>query len=224
LRRSLLDYIGSRRFEPAVNVPAAQLRGLLFDTRVMHKLGAEASGESQPANPAANAIDGDPNTFWLAGDARKNLKHPHVLTFTFDAPVTMSGLVLMPRQNHREHEGDIRGYTIEASDDGASWREVARGELVSTFEPQRLSFPAAVTARRLRLTALDGVGPDPTAALAELAGVYAGPKLPAEPDDAPEYKRSRTATTDIDEGTAAPAARPNAAPRKPRPKRGRRRP
>ena len=24
------------------------------------------------------------------------------------APVTISGLVLMPRQNHREHEGDIR--------------------------------------------------------------------------------------------------------------------
>jgi hypothetical protein len=223
LRRSLLDYMRSRRFEPLVAVSSAALRGLLFDTRVMRKLGADAAGESLPSNPAAGAIDGDPNTFWLAGDTKKNLKHPHALTVSFATPVPVSGLVLMSRQNHREHEGDIRGYMVEVSDDGANWREVARGELVSTFEPQRVLFPSTVMARRLRLTALNGFGPDATAALAELAVVYAGPKLPEETDDAPEYKRSRTATTDIDE--AAPAPRPSVpAPRKPRPKRGRRRP
>ena len=223
LRRSLLDYMASRRFEPAVSVSAAELRGLLFDTRVMRKLGAEAAGEAIPTNPAAAAIDGDPNTFWLAGDAKKNLRHPHALTVAFPAPVSMSGLVLMSRQNHREHEGDIRGYVVEASDDGATWREVARGELASTFEPQRVSFTGTVTARRLRLTSLNGFGPDVTAALAELAVVYTGPKLAAGADDAPEYKRSRTATTDIDEGT--PAARPSPTPTpKPRPQRGRRRP
>jgi beta-galactosidase len=224
LRRSLLDYMSSRRFDPPVSVSAAELRGLLFDTRVMRKLGAAVSGESQPANPATGAIDGDPNTFWLAGDAKKNLKHPHALTVTFDAPVPVSGLVLMPRQNHREHEGDIRGYTIEASDDGVNWREEARGELVSTFEPQRVSFPATVTTRGLRLTALNGFGPDATAALAELAVVYAGPKLPAGPDDAPEYERSRTATTDIDEAVTTTPTRQTPAPRRRRPKRGRRRP
>ena len=46
-----------------------------------------------------------------------------------------------------------------------------------------------------------------TAALAELAVVYAGPKLPEEADDAPEYKRTRTATPDIDEGATPPADR-----------------
>ena len=61
------------------------------------------------------------------------------------------------------------------------------------------------------------------AALAELAVVYAGPKLPDEADDAPDYKRSRTATPDIDEGT--PAAQPTPTPaRRPRPQRGRRKP
>jgi beta-galactosidase len=221
LRRSLLDYMRSRRFEPAVSVSAAELRGLLFDTRIMHKLGAEASGESLPSNPAANAVDGDPNTFWLAGDAKKSLKHPHALTVAFPAPISVSGLVIMSRQNHREHEGDIRGYVVEASDDGARWREVVRGELASTFEPQRVSFPATVMARRLRLTALNGFGPDVTAALAELAVVYAGPRLPEEPEDSPEYKRTRTATTDIDE--AAPAAQPTPTPaRRPKPQRRKR--
>lgn len=222
LRRSLLDYMASARFKPAVEVEPAELRGLLFDTRVMKRLGAEIAGESLPSNPAANAVDGDPNTFWLAGDAKKNAKHPHTLVVTFPAPVAVSGLVLMPRQNHREHEGDIRVYVVEASDDGTNWREVARGELASTFEPQRVSFAATFTARALRLTALSGFGPDVTAALAELAVVYAGPPLPGDTDDAPEYKRSRTATTDIDEGTGARPTPP--APRKQQPKRGPRKP
>ncbi|MET0622936.1 MAG: discoidin domain-containing protein [Pyrinomonadaceae bacterium] len=221
LRRSLLDYMRGGRFRPAVSVSAEELRGLLFDTRVMQRLGAEAKAESQPSNPPANAIDGDPNTFWLAGDARSDRKHPHALTVSLRAPVSVSGLVLMPRQNHREHEGDIRGYVVEVSDDANNWREVARGELVSTFDPQRVNFPRTVNARFLRLTALSGFGPDATAALAELAVVYAGPKLPDAPDDAPEYKRSRTATTDIDEGTGArpaPTPRPTPTPRRVRPK------
>ncbi len=77
LRSSLLAYMASPRFRPNVAVRPEELRGLLFDTRVMKKLGTEAKGESLPANPASNAIDGDPNTFWLAGDARKNVRHPH---------------------------------------------------------------------------------------------------------------------------------------------------
>ena len=223
LRRSLLEYMTSPRFRPAVAVRAEELRALHFDTRIMSKLKAVTVAGLKSPNPVSNAFDGDPNTFWLAGDAKKGLKHPHELSVSFVKAVPVSGLVLMPRQNHREHEGDIRGYVVEISDDGERWREVARGELVSTFEPQRVTFPQTFNVRRLRFTALNGFGPDVTAALAELAVVYDGPKLPEEPDDAPEYKRSRTATTDIDEGTGAP--RPSPAPtRKPRPQRGRRRP
>ena len=223
LRRSLLDYMAGRSFAPAVAVSAEELRGLLFDTRVMRKLGAVSPSEAQAANPAAAALDGDPNTFWLAGGARTGLKHPFALTVDFPRQVSMSGLVLMPRQNHREHEGDIREYVVEVGEEGRPWREVARGELLSTFEPQRVRFNERVTARRLRLTALSGFGPDATAALAELAVVYEGPRLPEEGADAPEYRRSRTATTDIDEGTDAARPAPPT-PRKQRPARRRRRP
>ena len=37
----------------------------------------------------------------------------------------MSGVVLMPRQNDRDHLGDVRNYRIETSDDGEQWREVS---------------------------------------------------------------------------------------------------
>lgn len=214
LRNSLLRYMASARFQPRVAVSAGLLRELMFDTRIMRRLGAVAMADSQAANPVANAIDGDPNTFWLVGDAKKGVKHPYEVTVSFSSPVEMSGLILMPRQNHREHEGDIREYVINASDDGKVWREIVRGELLSTFEPQRVSFPLTVYARHLKLTALSGFGPDPTAALAELAVVYSGAKLAETLDDDVEYRRSKTATTDIDEGTA-----PNEKQVKPPPRR-----
>jgi hypothetical protein len=118
----------------------------------------------------------------------------------------MSGLVLMPRQNHREHEGDIRAYVLQASDDGSDWRDVVRGELLSTFAPQQIEFPRTISARYLKLIALSGFGTDKTTALAELAVMYAGPKL-SDGNEAMEYQRNRSATPDIDEGTG-PEKRP----------------
>ncbi len=200
LRRSLLDYMASDSFQPTVPVAANELRGLLFDTRIMQHLGAKASGNGD----AAAAIDGNPNTYWLSGDSRRRTpRHPHTLTIDFPKPVAMSGLVLMPRQNHREHEGDIREYVIEVSDDGQSWREVTRGDLASTFQPQTIEFSESVTATRLRLTALSGFGGDTTSALAELAVIYTGPPLENVDDSRMGYRRARSATPEVDEGLDA---------------------
>jgi hypothetical protein len=112
----------------------------------------------------------------------------------------MNGLVLMPRQNHREHQGDIREYTLQASDDGNQWREVERGQLASTWNPQQIRFSQTVTAKHLKLTALSGFGDDTSAALAELAVIYAGPKIADISSENVEYQGVRTASPDIDAG------------------------
>src|SRR6185436_2513173 len=100
------------------------------------KLGAtaQAGGEAAPL-----LLDGDPNTFFLGGNRNANPREPLEIVVTFAAPVPMSGLVLMPSQNHREHEGDIREYSVQVSDNGSVWREVQRGELGSTFAPQQIT-------------------------------------------------------------------------------------
>jgi hypothetical protein len=110
------------------------------------------------------------------------------------------------RQNDRDHLGDIRTYTLEASDDGQSWHEVARGELLSTWHPQTINFASPITTSHLRLTALSGFGTDTSAALAELSILYAGPKLPEDMAAAPEYQRARSTSTDVDE-SAVPSAK-----------------
>ncbi len=210
LRRSLLDYMASARFQPKVAVTAAEMRGQLFDSRIMRKLGAVAQASGMKA---ASAIDGDPNTFWSVGAPGRGgapapaSDQPRELTITFPAPVAMNGLILMSRQNDRSHLGDIRGYAIQASDDGQQWREVARGQLASTWNPQTVKFAQTITAKQLKFTALSGFGPDTTVALAELAVMYAGP-------GGIEYQRVRSTSTDVDEGPGIPLAPTNSTPRR----------
>lgn len=199
LRRSLLDYMAGDKFQPATEISAAEFGDLFFDNLVMRKLGATATGDGKPAK---EILDGDPNSFWSSADSKGNgPKPPHEIQVHFPQPVAMNGLLLMPRQNHREHQGDIREYKLETSDDGTNWRTVTHGQLASTFDPQTISFGKTIAAKNLKFTALSGFGPDQSAALAELAVLYAGPKLPENTGQI-EYRRVRTASTDIDAGDA----------------------
>lgn len=214
LRQSLLNYASSDCFQPQVSVLPAQLRNLFFDTRIMKKLGAKARSGNETANAA---IDGDPNTYWLVGNQRAQEREQVDIVIEFPEPVAMSGVVLMPRQNHREHEGDIREYVVKVSDDGTDWRDVANGELLSTFAPQQIEFSRKITARYIKLISLSGFGPDKTTGFAELAVVYAGPKLKEASDGSLRYQRNRSASTDIDEGPD-PGDKPRPTPTPPGPK------
>jgi beta-galactosidase len=195
LRYSLLKYARSDCFQPNVFVTAEQMRGLFFDTRVMRTLGATAEVNGAPAG---SAIDGDPNTFMLVGDQRDPVRASVDLKVAFKEPVTMFGVVLMARQNHRQHEGEIKEYSLQVSDDGSDWREVARGDLLSTFAPQEIYFTQSVTAKYVRLSSLSGFGDDKTTSLAELAIIQAGPKKKRS-SGTMQYRRNRSATPDIDD-------------------------
>ncbi|MEP6902521.1 MAG: discoidin domain-containing protein, partial [Actinomycetota bacterium] len=164
LRKSILDYMTSKQFNPQVAVTPENFRAGLFDTRIMKKLGARIL----TAGDASLAIDGDPNTFWLAGDAKKDRQNQE-LVISFPNSVSFSGLVIMPRQNHREHEGDIREYAIQVSDDGRDWKDLKRGELLSTFEPQKIIFGQTVSTKFIKFISLSGFGADKMTAIADLA-------------------------------------------------------
>lgn len=203
LRGSILNYMRSAKFNPQVVVSPENFREIFFDTRVMKKLGAKAAATGD----AANAIDGDPNTFWLAGNQKDAARSLQELIITFPNAVQFSGLIVMPRQNHREHEGDIREYVLQKSDDGIDWKDLKRGALVSTFEPQKIEFGQTISAKYLKLVSLSGFGADKTTAIADLAVIYAGAKLPDDAEDL-EYKRSQSASPDIDEGVKTDVKKP----------------
>lgn len=203
LRRSLLHYMVSPAFDPKMSVSNEQIESIFFDTRIMKRLGAAAAATGD----AANAIDGDPNTFWIAGDPRAAARQEQELTITFANAVQFSGLRVMPRQNGREHEGDIREYSIRISDDGTTWREIKRGQLVSTFDPQTIDFGQIVTAKFVKIVSLSGFGQDKQTALADVAVIYTGPKLP-DTEEEIEYKRNKASSPDIDEGVTPDEKKP----------------
>jgi hypothetical protein len=206
LRRSLLDYMAGNKFKPLAEISAADFASLHFNSRIMRALGATATANGRRAN---EIVDGDPNTSWSSTDARGNgPKGPHEIRVAFPQPVAMSGLVFMPRQNQREHQGDIREYKLDASDDGTNWQSIANGQLASTFDEQKIAFGKTVTTKELRFTALSGFGNDTSAGLAELAVIYAGPKLTGDNSGELEYKNVRTASPDIDAGDGAPKPAP----------------
>ena len=120
---------------------------------------------------------------------------------------------MMPRQNHRDHEGDVREYLIQTSDDGANWKDLKRGALVSTFDPQKIDFGRNVSAKFVKMISLSGFGADKTTAIADLAIIYTGTKLAEDADDL-EYKRVRSASTDIDEGVNADDKKPKPTPKR----------
>ena len=89
---------------------------------------------------------------------------------------------------------------VSTSKDGTNWTKVTNGELASTWNPQTIRFGKTVTAKRIRFASLSGFGSDTASALAELAVIYAGPKLPDNGDEAVRYKRVRSTSGDVDEG------------------------
>lgn len=207
LRKSILDYMASAKFDPQITIAPENFREILFDTRVMKKLRAKVL----TTGDADNAIDGDPNTFWLAGTQKDETRKSEGLTIEFPNAVLFNGLIIVPRQNHRDHEGDIREYLIQTSDDSTNWKDLKRGTLVSRFEPQKIFFGQNISAKFIKLISLSGFGVDKTTAIADLAVIYTGEKLPEDVEDL-EYKRIKSASTDIDEGTNADDKKPKKKP------------
>ncbi len=199
LRQSLLDYMTTDAFRPAVELTPEQFLSLRFDNQIMQKLGAVASAaRDDGAYSANNAIDGNPNTYWSTVQRSGSKEHPHELLIRFPQPVEMSGLLFMNRQDNRQHQGDIRQFAVEMSDDGQQWQPVIEGQLESTFDPQRVDFEKKIASVCLKIRALSGFGDDISASLAELAVLYAGPALISDaPETAGTYRKVATATEEM---------------------------
>ncbi|GAA4875964.1 beta-glucuronidase [Paenibacillus vulneris] len=168
---SILKYMDSTDFQPKVKVTKKQLQSFLFDTAVMKRLNTtvklveEEPSDSRdikvdltaPDTSIDRILDGDPNTYWLAGGPYGG-KYPFVLEFEVDRPVSVRGIHVMPRQNHRDAEGAVRRYEVYASLDGNEWIHAASGEFSASFDLKRVYFDSSMMLRKLRLKLMEGFG------------------------------------------------------------------
>ncbi len=144
LTKSILSYMKSDAFEPQGQVSWKQLLSLFEMNDVMKELGAKIDDDSLSA-----CLDGNPQTF-----VRLTGGYPYSFIIQTTQKHNISGILYMPRQNHREHEGELQSYCIEAWVND-TWKQVQKGKLSSSYEPKRIAFAQEVYTDRIRFTALD---------------------------------------------------------------------
>lgn len=177
LLKSIYDYAGSDKFNPAVEL-APELMEKFFstvtDSQVI-KLGAKVlSVDSQaPDYPASNAIDGDASTIWHTGWAPKEDPMPHHIMIDLGKEVALKGMTCLPRQDMTN--GRIASYEVYAGNDAKNFGEaVAKGKWKNSEDQQTVMFKTPAKGRYLKLVARSEVQGKPFAAIAELDVILEG--------------------------------------------------
>jgi hypothetical protein len=167
--RSLHGYLASDRFQPSQELTLPVLDKVFAPpSSLLVRYGAKVlqadSEDSEHGNVAANAIDGDPVSFWHTHYEGKVAPAPHFLIIDIGREVNLSGITYLPRQDM----GNGRPSTMEVytSQDPKKWDAPAG---TARWQPgkslQTLRFARPVTARYLKFLIPK---PQTIAAVAEL--------------------------------------------------------
>lgn len=120
--------------------------------------------------PGAEALlDDDTATAWKAPAPTPGA--PASVTIDLGAMETLAGFVLTPSRAVMANTAPPRGYRVESSQDGKTWRAVAAGELPNiayALAAQRIAFAAPLTTRWLRFTFAETAVPAQKLAIAGL--------------------------------------------------------
>ena len=172
--KSLYAYVGSAAFNPKPELDAATLDkifGLGPVSSALAKLGAKiVSADSEaPGYEAANAIDGDAESFWHTAWEGDVPKFPHELVIELARPAKLAGIKCLPRQDGNPN-GWIKDFAVFTSADGRNWGvPAARSAFPNNAQWHTVKFEKPVEARFLKLVANSSFDSSkPYASLAEL--------------------------------------------------------
>ncbi len=171
LRRSLLEYLGSDRFDPTASLDPAVLDPLFKSVRFRATADSAATG-----NPVEAAVDGDPATFWHTEWQSGAKRLPATLAIDLGAEAGIRGFSYVPRQDM--NRGRIDRYRIETSRDGRDWQSAGpEAAFPDSVENQTVVFAKPIVARHIRIVALSDHG---SAGAAAIAGFEPLPDLSSD--------------------------------------------
>jgi len=170
MRESLLHYMNSDRFKPAVELTPDQIQSLTVpprDAARLHGVRSIKADSFEEGYEVENAIDGDPDTMWHTSWEGDMPGFPHELVIEFDGARKLAGFTALPRQDGNQN-GWIKDFTFYVSTEGKTWSEpVANGVFAQDAKLKTVKFAAPVTAKFVKLVALSGYADGPWASLAE---------------------------------------------------------
>jgi hypothetical protein len=171
--RSLYGYLASDAFLPAQELALPVLEKVLAPAvcrATLARLGAKVLNadceDRAHGNIAANAIDGDADTFWHTCWSPTNHPMPHRLAIDIGRAVAIKGVTYLARQdmaNARVAEAEIY-----CSNSPTAWgAPAAKARFRNTDELQTVRFQQPIQARYLKLVICSEIHGRPFAAVAE---------------------------------------------------------
>jgi len=128
----------------------------------------KADSEQIDEGPAANAIDGNPDTYWHTMYDPTEPKPPHQIEVDLGKTETIDGFRYLPRQDGGIN-GRVKGYEFYVSQDGQTWTKVATGVFPNTNQATRVKFDGgATTAKFFRFIATSEQAGGPWTTAAEI--------------------------------------------------------
>lgn len=153
LKQALIRYASSEEFQPRSECSVEAIEKKLFPVLRMESLIREYGYESDArvmGEPGAN-----PNTSIRI----EQKEFPVKITLKLKKKVKAQGLLYLPEQKDRAHEGFVKDYRLEYCDgQTGEWKLLKSGTFLNTSLSQRIDFDTDVTLDKLRLTVLSCYG------------------------------------------------------------------
>jgi hypothetical protein len=144
LRRSLVSYMNSDRFEPTARLTPDDLQKLFTSSKAAKIIARSAASSSHRDHPPALALDGDPTTLWHSDWDKTDTTYPHEFRIELSQPTELSGVNFLPRG-----DGNTNGWVAEVeiltSNDGKQWTRSAATRLSNNHEWKAVTFPTTQT-------------------------------------------------------------------------------
>lgn len=155
LKHAILRYAASEKFSPQTAVSCETIEEKLFPVLRMGQLSVKSLYDENANVVSSAETDANPNT----STRIEKEAFPVSVTLTLKKRVVLNGLLYLPEQKDRAHEGFIRDYRLEYFDGRTeSWKLLKTGTLLNTSLSQRLLFDEPVIADKLKLTILSCYG------------------------------------------------------------------
>ena len=164
-------------FAASAGLVVCGLSARALTLKVVHVDSEETAAED---GHGANAVDGNPDTYWHTQWQEASPACPHEIVIALDPPTKIKGLTYLPRAGDTEN-GTIKDYEIYVSEDGKDFSTlVKKGTFERGHEKKTVGF-ALKQAGFIKLVALSEINDQPWASAAEIGVVEEGDKVAMKP-------------------------------------------
>jgi len=165
---SLKKYMVSNKFNPSVELTLASIKSLLKEPTLLSDAKILYSDSEVPGFEANSILDNDPATFWHTPWEEEVPNYPHTVIVDLGKIIVFSGISLLPRQDGITG-GMIKKVELYVSSDGVNWDKcIVNSKSERNKKVRNLLFNKKVTARFIKLVALEGFDNQNFASLAEI--------------------------------------------------------